>query len=160
MGRFLRAVVLVGAGTAAATAMSQVLTGSDVRRTYESLAKPPWAPPPQVFAPVWFSLYGLLIVATARVVSQDDDRAKKGQLALYATQMVANAVWTPLFFRFRWYKAAEIDAALLTVLVGALSASYASRSRSAAAMLAPVIAWCAFATVLTHEIRIRNERSF
>jgi tryptophan-rich sensory protein len=153
MGRFFKTLALVGAGTAAATILSQRIAGRDVRQTYESLAKPPWAPHPGVFAPVWIALYGLLVVSTTLVVAQDDNPARNRQIALYVAQLGANTLWTPLFFRWKRKSAAEIDAVLLTLLVASLAVSYAPRSRSAAVMLLPVVAWCGFATVLTHEVR-------
>lgn len=157
MSRFLTWCAIVGAGTAGATILSQRLTTVDVRSVYEQLAKPRWAPPPQIFGPVWTVLYGLLTASTALVVAQEDNPMKTRHLALYAAQMGANALWTPLFFRWKRYHAAEIDAAVLTILVGLMSASYTARSRNAALMVLPVVAWCGFATALTRDIRLRQQ---
>lgn len=139
--------------TFGAAALSQFLAGPNVKDTYLRLDKPGWAPASEVFGPVWGGLYLALTVATALATASGEE--SKDVWPLFGAQLAANAAWTPLFFRLKSYEAAEIDAALLTVLVVFLARAYARRSRTAAALLLPMAGWCSFATVLTHAIRRR-----
>src|SRR3954451_15095955 len=68
---------------------------------YQQLSKPSWAPPAQVFGPVWSVLYVLMVVAAWTVVRTLGWPRARPALALYVVQLVFNGLWTWLFFRWR-----------------------------------------------------------
>jgi tryptophan-rich sensory protein len=87
-----------------------------------------------------------------RVWRAPPSRARARALALWWTQLAANAAWSPLFFAAHRPRAALADLALLLGAVG-LYASQARRVDSAAAwMNAPYAARSGFASVLNAEI--------
>lgn len=122
------------------------LGGLGARRapaTYARLDKPDWAPPASAFGPVWTALYAANAVAGWRL-QQGSSRARR----LHLAQLALNAAWPAVFFGARDKRA---SLAVITALDAVLVAELASLRRSepaAAALLAPYLAWCGFATAL------------
>ena len=125
-------------------------------RWYGGLAKPPFNPPAQVFAPVWTGLYASIAASGYRVWAAPDHELRKPALALWGAQLAANAAWSPTFFGARKPKVAL--AVLVTQL--AATAGYAALAakvdKPASALMAPYLAWTGFAGVLNEEIVRRN----
>lgn len=118
----------------------------DAPEIYARLDKPRWAPPAGVFGPVWSVLYLLIGAAGWRLAA----RGRRSVMALHLAQLALNASWTPLFFAAGRRRAALAVSCLLDVTVAAEVVALAKEGdTTAAAMLAPYLAWCGFATALT-----------
>jgi tryptophan-rich sensory protein len=149
------ALALVGwLALAAAAGALGGLASRDAGAFYAALAKPAWAPPPWLFAPVWSALYLLMGLAAWLVWRERPGtpalrRARRLGLALFVGQLALNALWTWLFFAWRQGAWAFGEIVLLLVAV-ALTAWQFGRVRQVAAYcLAPYLAWVAFAAALT-----------
>lgn len=118
---------------------------------YMQLARPAWAPPAGIFGPVWSVLYALMGIASWLVWRQEDGGRTRA-LALFVVQLGINALWSWLFFAWRLGAAAFADVLILLVLVAATLAAFWRERRLAGVLLAPYLAWVAFASVLTWEI--------
>ena len=83
----------------AAGGLSALLSGGmDV---YAELNRPPRSPPGWLFPVVWTLLYLMMGLASYRVcVLRYPVRERREALRLYALQLLVNALWPPLFFRF------------------------------------------------------------
>ena len=79
---------------------------------YAQLNKPSWAPSAGVFGPVWSVLYCLMGVSAWLVWRSG--RRSGGALALFVAQLVANALWSWLFFA--WHRGALAAAEVLILL--------------------------------------------
>jgi tryptophan-rich sensory protein len=122
---------------------------SSAREFYGMLLdRPPWAPPGWLFGPVWTLLYALMAVAVWRVWQHGGWRRQRGALVLYLLQLGVNALWSWLFFAWRLGMWACVDIALLSGLVAVMIAVFAQRSRLAPWLLAPYLAWLAYAGAL------------
>lgn len=121
----------------------------DAPTFYAQLAKPGWAPPASVFGPVWSLLYGLMAVAAWLVWREPASERRKPALGLFVAQLIANALWSWLFFG--WHKGALAfgDVLLLLVLVIATAAAFWRIRSAAGALLLPYAAWVGFASALT-----------
>jgi tryptophan-rich sensory protein len=116
---------------------------------YAELARPDWAPPAWLFAPVWTALYALMGVAAWRVWR----KVRLGSpLILFSTQLAVNALWSWLFFAWRMGAAAFADVVLLWVLIAATLVAFWRVDRLAGALLAPYLAWVSFAALLTYAV--------
>lgn len=134
---FLGAVVVV-AGVGG-------LASGSAQETYGSLEQPFFAPPAWLFGPVWTVLYVTIAVAGWLVWrSRGWDRA----LTLWVVQLVLNMAWTPLFFGLQEYGWALAEIAALWVAIAATAVAFRRRSRLAAALLLPYLAWVTFAAAL------------
>lgn len=147
LGFFLVVTVVAAVGGVAA---------SDAGRDYQALQRPGWAPPPWLFGPVWTVLYATIAVAGWLVWRRTSWRRARAAFTAYGLQLLLNAVWTPLFFRWGLLGTAAADIALLWLSVLATIVLFARHSRLGAALLLPYLAWVGFAGALNIAIWTLN----
>jgi tryptophan-rich sensory protein len=123
-------------------------TAGEVRGWYRTLAMPSFAPPNWVFGPVWSVLYALMAVAAWRVWLATPTQARSWALALFLVQLALNLAWTWIFFRRHAIGLALVEVALLWVAIGATTLVFRRVAPVAAWLMAPYLAWVAFAAVL------------
>jgi translocator protein len=132
------------------------IASADAREFYAALDRPAWAPPPGVFGPVWTLLYVCMAVAAWLVWRERGFARARGALGLFLLQLVANALWSWLFFAWHRGGWAFTDIIVLLLLVVATLLAFARIRRAAAWLLAPYLAWVAFAAVLNWSVWQRN----
>ncbi|MYM35844.1 tryptophan-rich sensory protein [Duganella sp. FT94W] len=123
---------------------------------YQQLNRPEWAPPPWLFGPAWTVIYLLMAVAAWRVQRAAPPTGARPELTLYVVQLVANALWTWLFFGWHLGAVAFVEILVLWLLIAATIRAFWRRDRWAGLMLVPYIAWVSFATCLCYSIWQRN----
>lgn len=116
---------------------------------YQGLNKPQWNPPNWIFGPVWTALY-LMMGVSAWLVWQQLNA--KPALGLFLLQLALNAAWTPVFFGLKQPGAALIIILAMWCAIAGTIASFWPRSRAAAYMLLPYLAWVTFASALNFKI--------
>jgi tryptophan-rich sensory protein len=122
---------------------------------YSELARPAWAPPAGVFGPVWIVLYLTMAFAAwfawlARLRHGRGDARLAA--ALFLAQLVANALWTWLFFAWRLGLWAFVEILVLWGLIAATAFVFWRLRRLAGLLLLPYLAWVSFAAALTFAI--------
>jgi len=143
------AALIVALAVTYAAAAVGALASVQARSFYVELLKPEWAPPGWLFGPVWSALYTLMAIAVWLVWRSSSFPAAKLAVGLFAVQLVANALWSWLFFAWRLGWAAFAEVLLLWALILATAVAFWRVSRLAAALLAPYLAWVTFASALT-----------
>ena len=129
------------------------LAAAGSQATYRALELPPYAPPSWLFGPVWTVLYVMIGVAGWLLWRAGGwDRVTW----LWVVQLVLNLGWTPLFFAADLYTVALVEILLLAGSVALLIAWAWHRSRAAAWLLVPYLAWVCFATALNAGIVVLN----
>jgi tryptophan-rich sensory protein len=118
----------------------------DAASFYAQLSKPSWAPPAWVFGPVWSVLYALMAVAAWLVWRSPGPRGTA--LGLFGVQLVANALWSWLFFAWHRGALAAVEILVLLALIVATVAAFWRASRLAGLLLVPYLLWVSFASVL------------
>jgi len=119
---------------------------------YAQLVRPAWAPPSWIFGPVWTVLYALMGIAAWLVWRVADSRAVRVPIALFLLQLMLNALWSWLFFRWHQGALAFADILLLGVsIVGTIIAFWKIR-RLAGALLIPYLLWVIFASALNYSV--------
>lgn len=141
--------VLAIAGPLAAAGLGS-LGSRNAARVYPQLVKPRWAPPAEVFGPVWTLLYVGIGAAGWRLRRHPDRRAL---WLLHLSQLALNAAWPWTFFSARDRRAALAVIAALDAAVAAEIGLAARADRTAAALLLPYLGWSAYATALTAAIQ-------
>jgi tryptophan-rich sensory protein len=129
-------------------AMGAALTATTVGGWYQTLNKPTFNPPDWIFGPVWTALYIMMAVAAWLVWRRDGWRAACVPLGFFLVQLALNVGWSGLFFYLRRPDWAFAGIVLLWAAIAATAASFWHRSRPAAWLLAPYLAWTTFAGVL------------
>lgn len=120
---------------------------------YETLAKPPFAPPGWVFPIVWTILYTLMGISAYLIyVSQSPD--KFSALATYALQLFLTFVWSIVFFNMKQYLLAFFILILLWLSIIFMIRSFSKINTVAARLQIPYLIWVTFAAYLNLAIAI------
>lgn len=115
---------------------------------YASLRKPAWNPPNWIFGPVWTVLYIAMAVAAWLVWQRGGLSGQRKALSLFLTQLLFNALWSPLFFGLRNPALALVDILLLWLALLGTTVAFWKARPIAGALMVPYLAWVSFATAL------------
>lgn len=118
---------------------------------YQELTKPAWNPPSWVFGPVWTVLYALMAIAAWRVwrsAAGEVGPSVAPALGVFFAQLVANGLWSFLFFGLHRPGLALVDIVVLLILIAGTIGLFRRHDRWAAWLLVPYLLWVAFATFL------------
>lgn len=123
---------------------------------FTSLTKPSWNPPNWLFAPVWTTIY-LLLIISASIIWHCAKVYERGPLMrLYAINAVFNLAWSFCFFQAESTALGLADIILVWVTVLMLVIKTWPVSRAASLMLMPYLLWVTFATALNYSIMRLN----
>ncbi|OYO06139.1 tryptophan-rich sensory protein [Enemella evansiae] len=154
-----RRTIAATAAACTATAVVGALATTPAVRWFRGLDRPSWQPPDSAFGPVWTLLYADLAAMSALTIADaaesDPDRARALWRAL-AVNLVLNAGWSVVFWRFRRLPLAALWAAALTASSADLTRRIGERNTARGLLLAPYPLWCGFATALSTAIARRN----
>ncbi|MEW2414953.1 TspO/MBR family protein [Streptomyces sp. NPDC046866] len=153
-GPWRRYAAAAAAVAAAATAGSVAVDPDGA--WYRNLRKPPWQPPQWAFAAVWTPLYASLAFAFGHALGRSRGPERAKTVAGFAANLALNAGWSWLFFGCRSPRAALAGILLLDLGNAGLIRRTARTDPTAARVLLPYAAWCAFATALNASISRRN----
>src|SRR5690606_7889145 len=118
---------------------------------YQQLVRPGWAPPGDVFGPVWTVLYALMAIAAWLVWrTAGSFAAARTAMTLYVVQLVLNALWSWLFFGWHMGGVALVGLLLLWLLIGATVMAFWRIRPLAGALMLPYWAWVTFAGFLNY----------
>lgn len=131
--------------------LGALVTTPAIPTWYAGLARPSLAPPNWVFGPVWTTLYVLMAVAAWLIWRLPPSPQRRTALVLFAFQLALNTLWSFLFFGAQRIDLALVEVVLLLAAIVATTCAYAGLSRIAAWLMAPYIAWVAFATLLNFQ---------
>ena len=121
---------------------------------YNILQKPPLAPPGAVFPIVWTILYILMGISYGilKVNNQTDEEIDW----IYYIQLAINALWSIIFFNFKWRLFAFIWIILLAVAIISMIRKFFGKNKVAGLLQIPYILWVIFATYLNFGFYILN----
>lgn len=133
-------------------ASGRLFASGDESDWYRMLVKPEATPPGWVFPVAWTALYVLLGLALAMIINARGSRLRRPALILFAVQMAANLVWSPLFFGYHQVSAALLLLVVIFVLALATTFVFARIRKGAAWLMVPYLAWLCFAGILNYQI--------
>ena len=120
---------------------------------FQTIQKPSWNPPNQVFAPVWTTLYVLMGIALFLVwKSTVRPEIKRNAIALFIVQLALNFCWSLIFFNRHELVLALIEIGILWLMILLTIFAFAKVNRIAAWLLVPYISWVSFALLLNYAI--------
>jgi len=131
-----------------ATAAIGAFASANAPTFYAELVQPTWAPPAWLFGPVWTALFAAMGVAAFLVWTRRDRAGARGALGLFVVQLVANGLWSWLFFAWREGLWSFVDIVVLWLLIVATVVTFWRVHRAAGVLLLPYLAWVTFAAVL------------
>ena len=129
--------------------LESLVTRPEIPTWYASLTKPSWTPLPVVFPIVWTALYILMAVSFWRLwETEPRSTARSKAMVWFLVQLALNAAWSPVFFGWHETKIALVIIVALLIAIGATIFSALRVDRIAAWLLAPYLAWVAYATTI------------
>lgn len=135
-------------------------TATDIGPWYRALAKPSWQPPNWLFGPVWTTLYLMIAISAALGWRAAEDTGHSAVMViLFAVNGVLNVIWSYLFFSLQRPDLALVEIIALWLSIVVLIVVLWPRSRTAAWLLVPYLAWVSFATALNGAIVALNGAS-
>lgn len=136
----------------AAAGIGAAVTSTSVGGWYQALAKPAWTPPDWIFGPVWTALYLLMAHSAWLLCRRWPIRSLAAELGLFGGQLLLNVCWSVVFFGMRSPGLAFAVIVVLWLSIAATALSFSDKSRIAAMMFAPYLAWTSFAALLNFAI--------
>lgn len=122
---------------------------------YSTLNKPPLSPPSFIFPIVWSILYILMGISFYKVMNSETKYKDEAKL-IYYIQLIANALWTPIFFGFRKYFLAFTWLLILLVFVIFMVTIFYRINKKSAYLQIPYLIWLLFALYLNFGIFVLN----
>ncbi|BAX91683.1 TspO/MBR family protein [Mycobacterium shigaense] len=141
---------------AAAAGAGSIASPARVAGWYTRLRKPAFQPPAAVFPVAWTALYADIAATSAATIDRyraagQPERARSYAVAL-GLNLVLNAGWSWLFFRYHKLGASALGAAVLTASSADLARRAAQADPREGVALSPYPLWCTFATVLATSV--------
>jgi len=154
MNRSIPAVTTMAVAAAAGT--GSIASPRRVSAWYSGLRKPRYQPPRAAFPVVWTALYADIATTSAVAIDRFQAAGRHAEGRRYAAalgvNLLLNAGWSWLFFRYHKLGASALGAAVLTASSADLARRAAKASPRAGLALAPYPLWGAFATVLAAHV--------
>ncbi len=110
--------------------------------------KPSFTPPSWVFGPVWTILYLLIALSLYFVWTKAKRNEKKKIVVIYGINLVANVLWSYLFFGIQNPLLSFIDLLVIFGSIIGMMVVAEKIDRKVAWLLVPYLLWVGFAGVL------------
>lgn len=137
--------------------IGSLFTFSAIPTWYAHLHKPFFSPPNWVFGPVWTLLY-ILMAVSAYLVWRRVQFGKKSRpfFHVYFAQLVLNALWSILFFGFKFTGLAFIEIMAMWYFIVRSIQEGSKLDKWAGYLLYPYLAWVSFASLLNLAVWFLN----
>lgn len=132
--------------------LSALLTRNSMN-IFDTVTKPPLAPPPIVFPIVWTILYILMGIGAARVYLKEP---ASGAIKLFGINLAVNFFWSIIFFNMQAFGFAFVWLILLLAVVVLMTLKFSKFDKLAAYLQIPYIVWLLFAGYLNLYIFLAN----
>ena len=121
---------------------------------YNSLQQPFLAPPSIAFPIVWTVLYILMGISYG--ILKSNNLTNEEIDWIYYTQLAVNALWSILFFVFKWRLFSFIWILLLLVLIIFMILKFYKQNKLSGLLQIPYLLWTLFASYLNIAIYFLN----
>ncbi len=121
---------------------------------YNSLVKPPLAPPSILFPIIWSIIY--IIMGISYYLLNKDNYVDSNVKVIYYSQLAVNALWSIIFFLLKLRLLSCFWIILLDILIIVMIKKFYDIKKISAYLNIPYFIWCLFATYLTISIYILN----
>jgi translocator protein len=160
MNKRILAATTLSVGTT--SGIGSIASQPRITRWYSRLRKPSYVPPNGLFPVAWTTLYADIAVTSATAIDRlratGRDKEARNYVVALAANLILNAGWSWLFFKYQKLGASAIGAAVLAASSADLARRTAAADPRAGAALLPYPLWCAFATVMSGHIWALNRR--
>lgn len=123
---------------------------------YNTLNKPYFNPPAEIFAPVWTVMYTLIFISFVLFLNSKKTNNKTPGFAAFVIQILLNFSWSPAFF---YLHSIELSFAIIILLLISIVLTiifFYKVSKPAGLLLIPYLLWTCFAAYLNYSIMVLN----
>ena len=120
----------------------------------DELIQPTLTPPVILFPIVWTILYALMGVSYG--ILKTNNMVDSKVSSIYYLQLAVNALWSIIFFVFKWRLFAYIWIILLAVLVIIMIKRFYTKNKISGLLQIPYLLWIVFASYLNLSIYLLN----
>ena len=139
----------------AAGVIGSFFTSDAIPTWYAELAKPGFNPPNWIFGPMWTALYILQGIALYLILTTRHANKSKA-IGVFATQIIANTLWSIIFFGAKSPMWAFVNIIILLGLILWTIKLFGTIKPIAAKLLIPYLLWVSFAAILNASIIALN----
>ena len=133
-------------------------TRDSITTWYAQLSRPSFTPPDWTFGVVWPVLYVMMGISAFLIWNVGiDKRQVKVSLGCFASQLILNGLWTPIFFGLHLIGLALVEIVILWAAILMTILAFWKVSKPAALLLLPYILWVSFAVVLNAILFLLNK---
>lgn len=136
--------------------VGSIFTVSAIPGWYAGLAKPSFAPPNWVFAPVWTTLYVLMGTSLFLVWRKGFNKKTKSAISIFGIQLALNVLWSLAFFGLKSPIAGFVVIIALWAAIAATIIKFIKIEKPAGLLLTPYIVWVSIAALLNLSIVLLN----
>lgn len=133
-----------------------IITQANLTPWYAELTKSTLTPPGYVFGLVWSILYIILAVIAWQLFHKPKYREIRSLKILFASQILLNFAWTPIFFYGHLTLLALICLVSITLLTTAFMFIAFGKARRLSLLIFPYWLWVCFASYLNLVIFMHN----
>ncbi len=133
-------------------------TRTSVATWYRTLEKPPFTPPDWLFGPVWITLYAMMGIALWLTWNRlpPGTALRWPVIWLFGVQLLANMLWSILFFGMQNPVIGLVDIVILWLLILLTIVWMRPVSTPAAILMIPYLLWVSYAVYLNTGIVLLN----
>jgi tryptophan-rich sensory protein len=129
---------------------------SEINIWYSTLHRPPLTPPNYVFPMVWTILYAVIGICGWIIWRKPEFSHLRLVKNLYATQLILNWMWTPLFFYQHLIGLSLLNIILLVIVVSLIIYFAYRNIKTVSMLMIPYVLWLLFAAYLNFYIWQNN----
>ncbi len=122
---------------------------------FDTIAKPPLAPPKWLFPLVWTILYIMMGISSYLLFKANSEESREA-LILYGVQLFFNFWWSIIFFNLKAFWFAAIWLLIMCIIILNLVVKSKKINDGAFWLLIPYLLWCTFALYLNFSIAVLN----
>lgn len=123
---------------------------------YNTLNKPAFTPPANVFAPAWTILYLLMFLSLYIFIRSGSGKERILGVVLFSVQLLLNLLWSPAFFVWNNIGLSFFIIILLLIFLVMTIVNFYNVSKLSAVLLIPYLLWTLFATYLNYGFMVLN----
>ena len=123
---------------------------------YETLNKPPYTPPAEIFTPAWVILYTMIFVSFILYCRTKTFENKTSGYIVFFVQLLLNFLWSPVFFYWKNIEISMIIIILLIAFVILTMFAFFRVSKLSGLLLIPYLLWLCFAAYLNYGFMVMN----
>jgi tryptophan-rich sensory protein len=137
--------------------LGSFLTTPSIKTWYVNINRTGLVPPDYLFAPIWIILFCLMAISLYMIWSgRGKKKARTQATQLFLCQLMANVIWSGIFFGLHNIGLAFIEIIFLLILITYCMLAYYRLNKVAGWLIFPYFLWVSFAITVNFSLWLAN----